>query len=352
MKFLCFTSLILLTILTTGCSSRDDDGGEGNDSIDCLNLGPQNLDIIIQESFTTLPSQVSVFFKVNDSNGNGISGLTPSNFTIFEQGRNDDCFNQISSSEASASISPNAQIFANNTLLILDLSNSVLSESLPELKIAASSFIATVMPAIATESFKMGIYWFDGEDILHELQNPTSMAQELQDAIEGIDQDISNDPSTDLFGAIIKSVDIASTIIEDFENEEIFAAVSVVIFTDGSDQAARFTEEQALNAVSNADDDINFFTIGLGSEIDEEVLSEVGTSGSVFVDQSEELESVFNDISNDVSEQANSFYLFEYCSPKRDGSGENNLVIQVIDDTQNGIVQTTFDATDFSAGCQ
>lgn len=351
MNFRFFLSIVALSFLVIACSSRDDDGGGQSNDIDCLNLGAQSLDITIQESFTTLPSKVSVFFKVNDTDGTGVPGLNPSNFIIFEQGRNDDCYNEISSSEASASISPNAQIFSNNTLLVLDLSNSVLSSSLPELKIAANSFISNVMPAVSSESFKMAIYWFDGEDILHELQELTSNAQDLQDAIDGINEDISNDPSTDLYGAIIKSADVAQTIISDLENEDIFAAVSVVLFTDGTDQAARYTEQQAQSAVVNADEDVSFFTIGLGSEIDEEVLSEIGTSGSVFANESSELESVFSEISNDVSEQANSFYLFEYCSPKRDGSGMNNLVIQVIDGDRNGIVQTSFDATGFTSGC-
>lgn len=350
MKLHIFVILLSILTITSACSSRDDDGG-GVTGIDCLNLGDQEFTVSIQESFTTLPSKVSVFFKVNDTDGNAVPGLTPGNFSIFEQGRNDDCYNAISSSEASAAISPNAQIFSNNTLLVLDLSNSVLSSSLPELKQGASSFISSVMPALPSESFKMAIYWFDGEDILHELQALTTSAQELQDAIDGIEQGISNDPSTDLYGAVIKSAAVAEEIIDTLEAQETFAAASIVLFTDGTDQAARFTEQQALSAVNNADEDISFFTIGLGSEIDEESLSAIGSEGSAFASDSSELEAVFNDISNGVSGQANSFYLFEYCSPKRDGSGISNLLIQVIDGERQGLVLTTFDATDFTSGC-
>ena len=351
MKLRALLAVLILASLSFSCSSRDDDGNSTT-NIDCLNLGSQELDITIQESFTTLPSKVSVFFKVNGRDGSPVAGLTPSNFTIFEQGRNDDCYNEISNSEASGAISPNAQIFSNNTLLVLDLSNSVLSTSLQELKQASSSFIANVMPAIPTSSFKMAIYWFDGEDVLHELQPLTTSAAMLQEAIDGITEDISNDPSTDLYGAFIKATEIADNIIDVSENDELFAAASVVIFTDGTDQAARYTEGEAIAAVNNADDDISFFTIGLGSEIDEEVLSKIGQTESVFASNAAELESVFNDISNGVAGQANSFYLFEYCSPKRDGSGMNNLVIQVINGNQDGLVQTSFNATGFTSGCE
>ena len=52
----------------SGCSTRDDDGT--TDGIDnCLNFGDAQLKLTIQESFTSLPAKVSVFFKVNDTDG-------------------------------------------------------------------------------------------------------------------------------------------------------------------------------------------------------------------------------------------------------------------------------------------
>lgn len=347
-----FNLLILgfLSLFIISCSSRDDDA-VSNNGIDCLNLGEEELVLTIQESFTTLPSKVSVFFKVNDEQGGPVTGLDASNFRILEKGQNDDCFNEISSLESSAAISSNAQIFVTTTFLVLDLSNSVLASSLPELKTASNSFIDNVMPVTPQDAFQMGIYWFDGEDILHELQAPTTDAVVLQEAINGITEDISNDPSTDLYGAIIKATDIAESTIASFEAQDIFASSSIVLFTDGTDQAARYTEEEALSSVNNADDNISYFTIGLGAEIDQIILGRVGTEGSAFADNSEELITVFSEISNNVSGQANSFYLFEYCSPKRDGSGVNDLLIQATLNDNTGIITTSFDATGFTGGC-
>lgn len=344
-------AILFLSVFLWSCSSRDDDASSSNE-IDCLNLGTQNLVLTIQESFTALPSKVSVFFKVNDVQGGPIAGLSASDFRILEMGQNDDCFNEISSLESSATISSNSQIFVNTTFLVLDLSNSVLAGSLTELKEASNSFINSVMPATSQESFQMGIYWFNGEDILHELQAPTSNAFVLQDAINSITEDISNDPSTDLYGAVIKATELAELTRANFEAQEIFSASAVVLFTDGTDQAARYTEEQALNSVTNANDNISFFTIGLGQEIDLAILNTLGSEGSVFTENSEELVTIFNEVSNNVAGQANSFYLFEYCSPKRDGSGVNELVIQAIQNEQTGIVTTSFDATGFTGGCQ
>lgn len=306
----------------------------------------------IQDQYTTLPGKVSIFFKVSDSEGNPVPGLTADQFTIYEQGRNDECFNTISTSESAARISPNSQIFSNNTLLVLDLSASVLESSLEELKTASISFVNNVMPDVTQESFKMAIYWFDGEDGLHELNALTASKEELTASIEGITDDISQDPSTDLYGAVIKSTDIASDLLEESTKGDKIGAASVVIFTDGTDQASRYTQDAAQDKVDKADANISFFTIGLGSEIDEQVLSDLGKTSSVFAVNKDELETTFNDISDLVSQRANSFYLFEYCSPKRDGSGESNLAIQVKDGNLQGAVQTKFSADGFTGGCE
>jgi hypothetical protein len=350
---------LLLTAISCGNADNDvnynpnqGDLGQGKPVDKCLDLGDNELLLSIQDQFTTLPGKVSIFFKVSDAEGNPVPGLTASQFTIYEQGRNDDCFSTISATESQARISPNSQIFKNNALLVLDLSNSVLSSSLDELKSASISFVNNVMPADESEAFQMAIYWFDGEDELHLLNPLSSSKTELSAAIQGITQDISNDPSTDLYGAVIKSTAIAENLLKEITNDDIIGAASVVIFTDGTDQASRYTESAALDKVSSANANISFFTIGLGAEIDADVLMDIGKTFSVFAGNKEELETTFNDISFRVSQQASSFYLFEYCTPKRDGSGENNLAIQVREGNRQGAVQTKFNAKGFTGGCE
>ncbi len=360
-SYFTYAILVFSLLLFISCGNADDDVnfdlnqgelGEGKEPDDCLNFGENELLLSIQDQFTTLPGKVSILFKVSDNLGNPVSGLTANQFTIYEQGRNDDCFNTISSSESFARISPNSQVFNNNTLLVLDLSNSVLQSSLEELKTASTSFVNNVMPSPESSSFKMAIYWFDGEDELHLLNELTSSTTELTDAIASIDENISNDPSTDLYGAVIKSTVIAEELLQNSTQNSSIGAASVVLFTDGTDQASRFTEQSALNAVDNANGNISFFTIGLGAEIDSEVLDAIGKTASVVASNAAELETTFNQISARVSEQANSFYLFEYCTPKRDGSGENNLVIQLTDGSLQGAVQTKFNANGFTGGCE
>ncbi|MEA1785337.1 VWA domain-containing protein [Arenibacter sp. GZD96] len=356
------STLFIATFLFFSCGNADDDVsfnpnlngdlGAGKPVDNCLNLGENQLILSIQDQFTTLPGKVSILFKVSDTNGAPVPGLTANQFTIYEQGRNDDCFNTISTSESFARISPNAQVFNSKTILVLDLSNSVLSSSLPELKLASISFVNNVMPQTTQEAFKMAIYWFDGENKLHLLNPLTASKDALITAIEGITTDISKDPSTDLYGAVIKATDIASNLLRESANQDIISAASVVIFTDGTDQASRFTKDAALKKVNEANPNISFFSIGLGAEIDTQVLEDIGKTFSVFAGNKAELENTFNAISLRISERANSFYLFEYCTPKRDGSGESNLAIQVRDGSRQGAVQSKFNAKGFTGGCE
>lgn len=370
MKFFTKIAAICFTIaMFASCGNADDDvkfgvnpgggGGPGGGDLglgkpvdDCLNLDSGELVLSIQNQFTTLPGKISVFFKVSDTDGNPVSGLKAEEFTVYEQGRNDACFNTISTSESFARISPNSQIFRNNTVLVLDLSNSVLDTSLEELKLASTSFINNIMPPSDSETFKMAIYWFNGEDKLHSLTPLTHIKEDLINSIEGINQDISKDPSTDLYGAVIKSTDIAEKLLKDSSSNDKIGAASVVIFTDGSDQAARYTESAAVNKVANANKNISFFSIGLGDEIAPAILEKLGKTFTVIAEDKGDLEDTFNQISERVSERANSYYLFEYCSPKRDGSGENNLAIKVKSGSRQGAVQTKFNAKGFTGGCR
>ena len=269
MKFVLKTVCLLAVVLFAfSCGNADDDVsldldleglGKGKEVDKCLGLDKSDLVLSIQEQYTTLPGKVSILFKVSDADGAPLSGLEASQFTIYEQGRNDDCFNTISTSESQARISPNSQIFSNNAILVLDLSNSVLSTSLQELKTASISFIDNVMPTTAEGTFKMAIYWFDGEDDLHLLNELTNSKVDLISAVEGVTEDISNDPSTDLYGAVIKATDIASKLVSDTSSGGKISAASVIIFTDGTDQASRYTKESAQGKVDKANPNISFF---------------------------------------------------------------------------------------------
>jgi len=313
---------------------------------------PESLTIEVQNVFTSPPSKVSTFFRVKDQNGRPVSGLTPDDFTIFEKGRNDETHKLVSEDEADRILSDNKQIFDYSVMLVLDLSASVVNDDLDNLKQAARQFIIDVMQADINSSTKVGIWWFDGADILHPLMPFTDNAVALQEAIQTIDSSITTDNSTDLYGAIMKSTLLAESRLVNSQIQGFMAAASIIVFTDGTDQAARHTKEDAFAAVNNASEGINYYTIGLGSEIDADVLGTLGKDSSVFADDTSSLTDKFKDIAQLIFDETNSFYLYEYCTPKRDGSGENEIKLEVESENRKGVVITTFDATGFTSGCE
>jgi uncharacterized protein YegL len=306
---------------------------------------------ILEGPDITLPSKVSVFFKVQDANNNPVGYLTEENFVIYEKGLNDNCHREISQFEAKRKISGREQIFNHTTLLVLDLSGSVLQASLPNLKEAAIAFIDEIMPTTADNSKQMGIWWFDGEDQLHVLEPVTPNITNLKTAINNITPNISSDNSTDLFGAVIKSANEAKSILATYQDQDITAAASVVLFTDGRDRANRYLRTDAYNAVSTAPQGVTFFTLGVGSEINKIDLQTIGKNGYAEAATVTQLSAIFKQIASLVSNEANSYYFFEYCSPIRNGN-KNGLIIEAFEGNEVGYIQTEFDATGFTGGCQ
>ena len=333
-------------VLLNGCKKDDD-----------TNVWPgqkEGLVLTIQDQYTTLPAKVSVFFKVETNQGEPVAGLTDNDFSIFEKGRNDEAERLISIDEAKRKISSRQQIFVYNTLLILDISGSVSNNYLEELKEASKKFIDAVMPNEQDNAIKIKIMWFDGDDDLHLLADLSSSKVDLKTAIDTqIVADMSNDNSTDLYGAVINSnVEINRLLQTGTSTDaEGIIAGSVVIFTDGTDQAARHTKAAALDVVKNIDERVSYYTIGLGGEIDVEVLMQIGKDAYAFAEDTDKLVRTFELIAAKVHNEANSYYLFEYCSPKRNGSGINELRIEAKYEDLVGSTKTTFDATGFEGGC-
>ena len=86
----------------------------------------------------------------------------------------------------------------------------------------------------------MAIYWFDGQDVLHELQPLTSSKTALKAAIDGIQENISEDPSTDLYGAVIKSTDIAVGLLNEMIKRDLSLGLATACVGGGMGAAGLF----------------------------------------------------------------------------------------------------------------
>ena len=335
---------LLLTgfIFMVGCGADDEDGGTPDVPV---------LNIMVENHYETPPSRVSVFFKVENARKQPVGGLTEEDFKVFEKGRNDDTPRLLSIDEATRTLSKTEVVFDFNTMLVLDLSGSVLNGNLDQLKTAATRFIDDVLAEQLNTTTKVGIWWFDGRDVLHSLISFTEDAQALKDAIDGISPSLSTDSSTDLFGAVIKATALAENKLAESEVQGIRGAVSVILFTDGTDQAARYAKQDAYEAVEDASQNISYYAIGLGNEIDVVALNRIGKTATVFADDTDALTTKFSEIADQIYAEVNSFYLFEYCTPKRDGSGITQLTLEIDSQKGTGKRVIEFDATGFQDDC-
>jgi hypothetical protein len=197
----------------------------------------------------------------------------------------------------------------------------------------------------------MGIFWFDGSQQLFSLHPFTSSKDDLLAAIDGIEADLCVDcSSTNLFGAVVSAIDTAVGRYNYHKAQKIISGAAVVIFTDGDDQAGYKTLAQATTAITSAktqtSNGVQVFTVGLGSEAELNQLKAIGVDGFNFATDKASLEQTFQETAQMVRDEANSYYIFEYCSPKR--SGTVGLKIIAKDNSgKQGTLTYEFDAGKF-----
>ena len=185
----------------------------------------------------------------------------------------------------------------------------------------------------------MAIYTFSSD--LNLVQDFTDSKIDLREAVESISVPLGSF-STDLYGAIAEAVQKWD---DSFSLDQPLNQGFLVAITDGSDEAGYHTLDYALDSRG----DKWVYTIGLGGEIDEEILDEIGNRGFYGVTDISRLQDVFDTIQVDIVRYANSFYWLYYLSSRRDaGPHELRLTVQGNRNTgETARIQRTFYSGDF-----
>ncbi|WP_299210282.1 VWA domain-containing protein [uncultured Dokdonia sp.] len=303
-----------------------------------------------QSPSNTIPANsntIEVYFKLNDIDGNPVPNKTENFFEIYEKPQSNSSFNLISVNEAFRKIDPDKADFKYFNTIVLDLSGSVIQNNLEQLKMATSSFVQNIYGQVNAENLFTSILWFDGNQNISIFQNFTADEDLLQQKIQEINDTLPSDQSTNLNGAIIQSINY--TIQEVNSQSQFITGGSILFFTDGTDQANFNTTNEALSIVNNANlQGLDIYSVGLGNEIDQNILSQVGYSGSFFPEDSDQLEEEFTSVAQEIENEANSFYLLQYCTPKRNGG--NILRIGISNEISIG-GEASFNASGFQDNC-
>lgn len=277
---------------------------------------------------TYWPNIIRALFQVTDLNNKGITNLTSSDFEVYEDGK------KISSHESLLNISKKeSNYFLFNTVLMIDNSSSITDDdgsNLTSIKSAAKDFVNNMF-----EQQNVAIYSFSGTTNLVLDFTPVTDKAKIFSAIDGIQKGAR---STDLYGAVIT----ASSRIKQYMNADSIISGAIVLFTDGDDTQGSHTLEQALNSVNGK----NVYTIGLGTDLNPEILSFIGKNGYYPIADINQLSNTFISIQQELSNLSNSFYWLEYQTPKR-GNFNHLLQILIINNPVNSILEATFNSSKF-----
>jgi hypothetical protein len=210
----------------------------------------------------------------------------------------------------------------------------------PAITEAASQFTA----AVETQQ-QVAVYAFDGSTDLHEIQPFRETRGGASAGVGRLASFRTEDPSTNLNGAIVQAVQVMNDALDASESPLSFG--TIVVFTDGTDRAARVSHRDMTHALRDAPFDV--FAIGVGSEIDEAVLSDIGLSGYVLIDDMQAIVPAFEAIGQQIVGQTKRFYLLSYCSPAR--AGHHDVTVEAVVGEATGDTSYDFDATGFGPDC-
>jgi len=273
---------------------------------------------------------------------NGEDGIT-----LLEDGA------AISQFESEPLVIVKPQKFRVFTLLLLDLSGSVIKDpqgGLSSIISHAKQYVESVLKNSNTIDLRVAVAAFDGRPELQSIVDFQSDRAVIDAKLSAVTcgSNYCVDPSTNLNGAVVNGLTILNEAQLTAKQLDVeFTQGFLVTFTDGTDRANRMSDINASNAVKASTS--STFSIGLGGEINQDQLKRLGQSGFEYAADQDTLGQAFLRIADRISALSHSFYQVDYCSPRR--AGTHVLTTKVNWSGVTGKASSDFNATAFGFGC-
>ncbi|HEX7479902.1 MAG TPA: VWA domain-containing protein [Polyangiales bacterium] len=281
------------------------------------------------------PSNVAVFFSVDDKKGEPVADLLASDFNIYEDQK------LVSVDESRQTIVNPEIAAAHYTLLLVDMSASVTASDQVQQIVAA----ATQFESKLEHYQRVAVYAFDGSKTLYEITPFVPTGQQTAQGLNALTTFRTRDPSTNLNGAVVQAL---SELDKQLSRSSVpLRFGTLVVFTDGTDRADRVPFQNMVDAVEASPHAI--YAIGVGHEIDDSTLSRIGKSGYIRVEDSAALASAFNQIGERIVRFTRRYYLLSYCSPAR--AGKHQVSIEAVTKKDRGRLDYEFNAAGFGPDC-
>jgi iron(II)-dependent oxidoreductase len=283
---------------------------------------------------TVAPAGVRAVFRLSDCAGVPIPDLTSAEVTVLLDDEN------IQSEGDVAPVLTQEVDFRLSTMLLLDLSYSVVENGNLQPMLEAAR---TAAHALVAQGHRVAIYQFAGPPYFGEVEGFTADTAALDAALDELATS-EGLGTTDLYGSIEKAVEV----LEGEWSVDVLSAETLILFTDGADEAMASTAEDAQQAIDSSD--INVFTVGLGGDVDQEELLAFGKDGFEWAEDTADLAAAFQAITQHIIDMAHSYYLLGVCSPRVGGWRE--LTITVRRGASRGALDVGYDAEGFDiVGC-
>ncbi len=279
-----------------------------------------------------------------------VPGLQDARYYLYENN------NKKEIEEAKIYVTPNKKNAKNKILLLLDFSGSIVSDCSEvealfplsehdKMQLSENSCYTLVSSAqkfiqeTVSDSQLMAIYYFNSQTRIFPLAT-SNMASAIEDkelltrSLEKLynkdfrENYLTGYESTNLYGAVIESTKVACSWVnncnydiykpKETPNSSEFYFASIIVFTDGKDLAKRVHKDSMENFIGRHKD-INYYTVGLGDEIDAKVLNEIGKDGFFKADKKDDLEVEFQNLGRELSDWERSFYRIDYCPAQQEG---------------------------------
>ena len=153
------------------------------------------------------------------------------------------------------------------------------------------------------------------------------------------------DPSTNLNGAVVDAIKVVEHQMSQSTVPLRFG--TLVVFTDGTDHAARVSHDALAAAVNEAG--VEMYAIAVGQEVNSGEIRAIGRNGTFTSKNSADIRRGFDEIGARIEAMSKRYYLFSYCSPAR--AGAHNVEIEASKGGRSGRLAYDFKADGFGPNC-
>jgi len=343
-----FIAILALTLV--GCDRSGDESKSSltTNSIEYPNGGKINFDIISKSNtlrdsdgnFKDSGHYSLIYQAKTVKNDMPLSGLNDSSFyTMYENGVHID--------ESKLRVTQDSKTVSNKILLLLDFSGSIISDCdevnassdnnnlCYQIVNSSKKFIDTIVSKNQT----MSIYYFNSQRKPIPLSNNANTTDDrdlLKSSLDKLydstwrDEHLKGYDSTNLYGAIKVAADevvcdwfqdcksgVSSDINDN--NKKHYDFATMVIFTDGKHTVGNNVSEDELLSDLALYKRNYYYTIGLGDNVDDDVLEKIGKDGYLKATQTDRLDVEFDNLGERLNSFANSFYKLDFCPAQQGG---------------------------------